>query len=154
MSWASTCPAAIAGLLAALRRTAALSGVLITNAAGITDLDAREVISVGFDPAGGPAAQAQVTREGAGGPDRERYPIRCAIGVTSGDEGEAAIAAAQERVFELLGAVAGAVKADPQLGGAVMSAWVSSWSLAQAQFKGGVTATLRAEVTVDAYTQR
>jgi len=156
MTWASTCPAAITGLLAALGRSAALSGVKVADGRGITDPDADEVISVGFTGADGEAAaDAALAAEGAGGdPSREQYAIRCAIGVTSGDEGDDGIAAARTRAFALLGAVGAAIVADRKLGGAVMSARVSSWSLGQAQVSGGVSVALRFEVSVDAYVQR
>lgn len=157
MSWSSSCPGALAGLLAALRRSAALSGVLVTRGMGVTDPGALEVVSVGFSGSPGDvgAADAQLAQEGTGGdPSRERYTIRCAIGVASGDEDEAGITAAEERAFALLGACGEAIRADGTLGRAVMSAFISSWSLDSGQVSGGARADLRFEVSVDAYTQR
>lgn len=157
MSWASTCPAAITGLLAALSRSPALSGVKVTRGAGITDPDAAEVVSVGFSgsPDDESAADAQLAQEGPGGaPDREQYVIRCAIGVVSGDEGDDGLTAAQERAFVLLGACGEAIRGDGKLGGAVMSAFISSWSLEGGQVSGGVRAAIRFGVSVDAYTKR
>lgn len=157
MTWASTCPGAIAGLLAAFRRSLALSGVTVTRGMGITDSSTLEVVSVGFSGSPGDVggADAQLQQEGTGGdPSRERYVIRCVISVASGDEGEAGIAAVEERAFALLGACGEAIGADVRLGGPVMSANVSSWSLDSGQVPGGVRADLRFEVSIDAYTQR
>ncbi len=157
MSWASTCPAAITGLLTALRRSPVLADLKVTRGGGITDMDATEFVSVGFSgsPDDESAAEAQLQQEGPGGdPSRERYVIRCAIGVVSGDEGEEGMAAAQERAFTLLSACGAAIRADGRLGGAVMSAFISSWSLEGGQVSGGVRAAIRFGVSVDAYTQR
>lgn len=155
MTWASTCPDAIAGLLAAFRASEALSGVLVTDGGGITDPDADAVVSVGFTGGDDAAADATLASEGpAGDPSREQYPVRCAAGVSSGDEGDAGLAAARARAFALLSACGATLAADRRLGGAVMSARLSSWSLEQSQTSGGAYVTLRFEVSIDAYTQR
>ena len=153
MSWASTCPAAITALLAALGGSAALDGVLVTDGPGITDPDADEVVSVGFDPAGEPGADAQVTREGAGPRNREQYRVNCAVIVTSGDGDAAGVAAARQRAFGLLAACGDAISADPTLGRTVLGAWVSSWSLATAQGSDGTRAEVRFSVSIDAFTR-
>jgi hypothetical protein len=155
VSWASTCPAAIAGLLAALGRSPALSGVTVNDGMGITDPDVAEVVSIGFSgsPDDEPAADAQVTREGAGLRNREQYRIACALAVTSGDAGAGALAAVRQRAFDLLGAAGDAISADPTLGRAVLGAWVSSWSLSPAQASNGVRAAIQFSVSIDAFTR-
>lgn len=158
MSWASTCPAAIAGLLVAFRRSAALAppDVLVTRGMGITDPDANAVVSVGFSGSPGDegAAEAQLTGDGAGAVrDREQYAIRCAIGVTSGDEGEDGRTAAEERAFALLGACGDAISADRTLNRAVMSARIASWSLDGGQVSDGVLVVIRFSVAIDAFTR-
>lgn len=156
MTYASTCPAAITGLLAALGRSQGLAGVLVTRGGGITDPDADEVVSVGYggvpDEA---AAEGTLAQEGgAGDRDREQYAIRCAAAVVSGDAGEQAIAAATERAFALFAACGEAIVADGRLGGAVMNAYISSWSHDAGQVSGGVSAVIRFSVSCDAYTRR
>ena len=60
--------------------------------------------------------------------------------------------AARARAFELFGVVGTLINADRFLGGAVMRAWISSWSFEAQQGRGGALATILFAVTYEAET--
>lgn len=161
MSYASTCPAAIAGILAALNRNADIAAavtagtLIVTDGQGLTDPDIDQVISVGYSEGDESAADATITPEGArGNPDRERYAIHCGLGVLSGDTGATAKSETRAQAYALLGDAGQALADDATLGKAVMNAWLSSWALQFRQTSGGTLAVIRFDISVDAYTQR
>lgn len=156
MSYASTCPAAIAGLLQALGRSADLAGVLVTDGIPVADETVEETIIVGYTAGDGEnAAEGDVAQEGYGGAtDREQYAIHCAAAVRNSDPEQ--LAAARSRVFVLFGACGQAIATDRKLGGAVMTAALGAWSLSAEHPAdvGGIYTEIRFDVSVDAYTVR
>lgn len=153
VSWASTVPDAIAGLLAALRGSAALDGVAVFDGPVVNGSTAMEVITVGYT--GGEDEDSADATEAIAGlsvqQQRERYVVRCAASVRNGS---ADMAAARTRAYELVGYVGGVLTADKTLGGAVMKASLGAATLRQAQDSRGALATVVFEVAVDAMTRR
>lgn len=153
MAWGSTLPAAMDALLQRFATAPELDGVKVYDGPVIDGSSALEALTVGYAGEDEPtAADGQSAREGLGA-DRshEEYTVRCAIEVLNGSDDAPA---ARRRAFELLGVVGGVLAADPRLGGAVMSAQVGTWTLAQAQTPQGAFVTLPFEIDVDAYTRR
>jgi hypothetical protein len=152
MTWASTVPDALNGLLVALRGTAALDGVAVFDGPVVSGSTAMEVITVGYT--GGEDEDSADATEAITGlsvqQQRERYTVRCAASVRNGS---ADLAAARNRAYELLGYVGGALAADKRLGGAVMMASLGAHQLRQAQDSRGALATVVFEVAVDAMTR-
>lgn len=153
MAWASTVPAAMTALLAAFRAAPGLAGTDVRDGPVVTASAASEVVIVGWygQMTDELAVEGALAMEGlAAEPDREQYVIRCAILAGSGDGN---MTAARTRAYELAAACGAAVAADRTLGGAVMSAYVTSQSLRQEQRQsGGAVATVEFGVGCDAYT--
>lgn len=153
MTWASTVPDAIDGLLAALRGSAALDGVAVFDGPVVSGSTAMEVITVGYT--GGEDEDSVDATEAIAGlsvqQSRERYVVRCAASVRNGS---ADMTAARTRAYELLGYIGHALAADKTLGGAVMKATLGAHVLRQAQDSRGAVATVVFEVAVDAMTRR
>lgn len=152
MSWSSTTPAALSALLAAFRAAPGLAGADIRDGPQVTASDATEAVIVGWygQASDQLAVTATETPEVFGGEaDRERYAIRCAAMVLSGDQD---ITAARTRAYVLLAACGSAVAADRTLAGTVMEAWAGSHSLRQEQGTKGAVATVEFAVECDAFT--
>jgi hypothetical protein len=147
--YASTCPAAIAGLLS-LFQTISLDGE-VRDGPDVGDSSAREVITVGYvGPDDDTAAEAAEVRGDMGGArDKESYDIHCATAVLIGDEGTAG---ARVRAFALLGQCGDWLRRSRNLGGAVMSARISTWTLRDDSTTGGAYCRIRFDVHVEAFT--
>lgn len=156
MAWSSTVPAAIAGLLAAWKRSPGLAApVAVHDGPEVTSSSARDVVIAGWYGLEGDdlAVESQDTAEGlAGSPDREQYVIRCAAIAKKGGKGE--IAAARVRAYELLAACGAAISTDRTLGGTVMRATIGTSSLRQVPDQKGITAVVEFGVEIDAYSGR
>ena len=155
MTYYSTVPAAMAGLVAAFRTSTSLglAGVAVRDGPVVTADPALEAVAVGYT---GDQSQDVVTGTASpegmgGGQDRERYAVTCTIEVldAGGD-----IAAARVRAYQLHAACGAAVGADRKLGGAVLIASVGIGSLRQQQTTGGALARVSFPVNVEAYTVR
>lgn len=159
MSWTSSVPGAITGLLAAYRASPDLAEpVAVRDGPVVTGSQARDAVIVGWygmeqDEL---AVEGQDTPEGLGGsPDREQFSIRCAAMSTNADGlPEEALTAARARAYELLAACGAAVAADRTLGGAVMRATMGASSLRQVPETDGITALVEFTVMCDAYSGR
>ena len=153
MTWAGTYPAAVAGLVTAWQRAYPLQGVELRNGPQLTNPQAQEVLTAAYTSLeDDTAADGEWTPEGlAGVPDREQYTIACAVSVLNGD-GD--VVAARARVFALAAAAGDAIAADATLGGAVMNAWMGSWTVREDAADPGMVATVRFGVRIDAYTNR
>ena len=155
MTYSSTVPAALAGLVAAFRNsiTLGLAGVPVRDGPQLTDAAGLEAVAVGYSgDQNTDAAAGSATPEGlSGGRDRERYTVTCAAEVL--DPG-ADIAAARTRVYQLHAACGAAIAADRTLGRAVLGAVPGPWTLRQQQTPNGALARIVFGVTVDAYTTR
>lgn len=153
MAWASTAPAAIAGLVAVLAASPDLAGVGLRDGPRVVADGATEVVTVGFTDEDNPAVvDGSMTYEGlAVAPLRETYSVRCAAVVR---RGSGDITDARGRAYELLAAVGGVLAADKTLGGVALSARVGDVTLSQDQTSKGAAATVAFSVDVDAYTTR
>lgn len=146
---ASTIPAALSNLLAALQ------------AAGLPAVDGPEVgvdsdtetVAVGYTDAEDDTTAVDAATAIEGGtvtPLREQYTIRCAVMTYDGDPDQ--LPALRVRAYGLLDQVAAVLAADTTLGGAVMLSWISGHTLLQEQGSGGATAVIRFGVECDANT--
>jgi hypothetical protein len=163
MAWASTVPAAIAGLVAALKAQE-LPGVEVYDGPAVSESTALEVIMVGFtgetmsrtgaypEPEQ-PEIDVTSTLDGnlALLPVREQYPIRSLIAVLNGAQD---VTAATERAYELLAAVGSAVAADKKLGGAVAMATLGNHATTRSQTSRGALVSMMFEVMCDGWTKR
>jgi hypothetical protein len=163
MAWASTVPAAIAGLVSALKAQE-LEGVEIYDGPAVSESRALEVIMVGFT--GETMARtgaypepeqpevevtASLDMQLAVTPLREQYQIRSLIAVLNGGKD---VAAATARAYDLLAAVGAALAADKKLGGAVALATLGNHSTTRAQTSKGTLVSLMFEVNCDGWTRR
>jgi len=154
MAYASTFPAAVAGLTAAWRFAPGLAGVLVADMVSLTDSSTEEAVIAAYAGTDDDiAAEGTLAQEGYDGVrDRELYDIRCAIAVRRGG-GD--LAAARARAFVLLAVCGQALAADRKLGGAVMTAVITSWSLlTDLSLDEGALARIRFNVSIDAFTNR
>ena len=155
MTYYSSVPAALAGLVAAFRTSTGLglAGVAVRDGPLVTADPALEAVAVGYTgDQGQDVVTGTASPEGMGGvQDRERYAVTCTIEVldAGGD-----IAAARVRAYQLHAACGAAVGADRKLGGAVLIASVGIGSLRQQQTTGGALARVSFPVNVEAYTVR
>jgi hypothetical protein len=154
VTWSSSVPGAIAGVLAAFRASADLARpVDIRDGPVVTGSAAVDAVIAGWHGMENDelAVEGQGTTEGlAGLPDREQYSIRCAAMSLSGTGN---VVAARTRAYELLAACGAAIAADRTLGGAVMRASVGASSLFQ-EPADGMRAVVQFSVDCDAYTGR
>jgi hypothetical protein len=146
MTWGSTAPQAIQTIVAALQ--AALPGVVVQRGPVVSDDPAVESVSVAYAEGADPAVEGSFTDESRVA-DKESYVIRCVIGVRNGD---ADVTAAENRAFELLGAVGTALRANHTLNDLVLLAHPGDWSMPQEQNDLGATAALAFDIDIDAYT--
>ncbi|WP_265560927.1 hypothetical protein [Streptomyces hygroscopicus] len=149
--WASTTPAAIAGLVDVLRRDPDLTATTVFDGPQATGWSGTEAITVGYtDEETSHSVDGSVIGEGlALSPTREQYTIQCAIWVLNGS---ADITAARERAYAVLAVVGGALTSDQTLGGAVAAARLAAVALQQEQTQQGAVASIFFGVEVDTYT--
>lgn len=155
MTYYSSVPAAIAGLVAAFRSSTGLglAGVPVRDGPQVTAAPGLEAVAVGYT-----AGQDQDVVTGSaspeglgGGQDRERYAITCTAEVldTAGS-----ITAARARAYALHAACGAAITADRTLGKTVLQASLGIGSLRQQQTADGALARVVFPVNVEAYTSR
>lgn len=150
---ASTMPAALDGLLTAVRARPALAEL---NAAGAifdgpprTDMP-QEFISIGWGGADeDPSVEATEADAGLEA-NREDYQILGLAYVWSGDQDFKPL---RDRAFALLDEVNAAIQSDITLGGAVMRGRLSASVLAQAPINAGAAVAVRFTVTCAAFTR-
>jgi hypothetical protein len=148
MSYASSAPAAVSGLI-----------TLLTDA-GLTVVDGPQVIGdsstdgwviVGYSDGQGAAVTAVASPGNASlTAQRERYEIRNCIAITSGDQDD--LASARAQAFQILATVGEALADDQTLGGAAWSALISEWAYMPAQVPEGATVALDFTITVTGQT--
>ncbi len=156
MAWGSTVPAAMAGLVtlvggrvAALVIPAGGTRPQVKDGAQVGSQGTREAIDIGYQDEDHAAVEAVIDpEESVPVADLEHYTINCAIRILKARD----IVAARNRAFELLALVGGAIKSDRTLGGAVMTARVTSYSLEPTQSIGGALAPILFGVTCTAWT--
>jgi hypothetical protein len=149
MAWGSTAPAAMAGLVTLVKGRVAAMAVptggtrpVVKDGAEVGSQGTREAIDIGYQDEDHAAVEA-VLDPYTPSADLEEYTINCAIRILRARD----MVAARNRAFELLDLVGAAVSGDPFLGGAVMNARVSSWSLEPTQSLGGALAPILFGVT-------
>lgn len=153
MSYASTVPGALAGLVSLLRAAPALQGVEITDGPPVGDSAATEAISVGWSPSEDvDAAEVNATAMGLAGfpASAEQVIIHCSLGVLNG-AGD--LAAARARAYVLHAAVGQAIAGDATLRGAVASAELGDHSLRQSDTTGGMLARINFPVRATGFTR-
>ena len=153
-AWAPTAPAAISGLLTALKAEPGLAGVEIHDGPAVTASAALEAVIVGWYGIKGDALAVESTITSAGltaHPGRETYDILCAVMVR---DGSGDIAAARTRAYALVSACGSAIASDQTLGKAVMLARLGRVSLQQIQDDAGALAIIEFTVPCDAFTGR
>ena len=157
VTWASTVPDAIDGLLAAWRASPDLAPpVDVRDGPVITSSTARDAVICGWSGVEGDetAADGQEIPEGlAGNRDREQYAIRCAA-LSEFTGSSAAASAARVRAYALASACGAAVTADRQLGGLVLRAMIGPFTLRYVPGPSGMLAAVEFSVTIDAFTTR
>jgi hypothetical protein len=163
VSWSSSVPAALAGLLATFQASpglgAATPPVPVRDGHVVTGSQASTVVVVGWTGKDGDdtAVENTATTEGlAGNPDRERFQIRCAAMALNGggSAGSGDLPAARTAAYALHAACGAAVAADRKLGGAVTRASMGDHVLHQDATQRGQRAIVEFMVQVDAYTGR
>lgn len=151
MTFTSTVPAAIDGLVAAFGALE-LDGATIIDGPRVGGGTLNGVIIVGWTGDESPESTSGTSMLASYSTQRQReqYTITCAASVLRG--GKNKMSAARTRAFELYGAAAGALAADKTLGGVVMSARSGELNLVQSQDSRGAVATVVFAVDVDAFT--
>lgn len=164
MTWATTVPAALEGLVAALRAAPGLEGVDVYDGPVVSESKATAAISVGFtgERMSQTGAYPETTEAAvevssapaslAGPADQaEQYTVQNMLAVLDGSRD---VTAARTRAYKLLAAAGQAVTGDKTLGGAVAMARPGDHSLTQEQGQRGALVTIMFEVTVSAWTSR
>lgn len=150
MTWTSTVPAAIDGLVAAFGAIELTNGAVV-DGPRVGSSTLMEVLIVGWtgddspEAVAGTSALASYTTSR----QREQYTVTCAASVL---RGSGQMSAARARAFELYGAAAGILAGDKTLGGVVMSARPAEINLMQSQDTRGAVATVVFAVDVDGFT--
>jgi len=149
MAWGSTAPAAMAGLVTLVKGRVAAMAVppggtrpVVKDGAQPGSQGTREAIDIGYQDEDHAAVEAALDPYTPAA-DLEEYTINCAIRIMKARD----MAAARNRAFELLDLVGAAISGDPFLGGTVMNARISSWSLEPTQSLGGALAPILFGVT-------
>ena len=156
MAWGSTAPAAMAGLVTLVGgRVAALvipvggTRPQVKDGAQVSSAGTKEAIDIGYQDEDNAAVEWVIDPdESTTAADLEHYTINCAVRILKARD----MIAARNRAFELLAVVGGAIKTDPTLGGAVMTARITSYSLEPVQSLGGALAPILFGVTCTAWT--
>src|SRR5690606_33931469 len=114
---------------------------------------ADDVMLIGFtgEPGEQAVTSARARQQGATAPDRERYAITCLSAAWEGQRDDPV--AVREKAYFFIDALAAELARDQTLGGAVMTARISTDALAQAQTERGATAVVRFVVHVEAFTR-
>jgi hypothetical protein len=156
MAWGSTAPAAMAGLVTLVGgRVAALviptggTRPVVKDGAQPGAQGTREAIDIGYQDDDHAAVEWAIDiDESTTAADLEHYTVNCAVRILKARD----MVAARTRAFELLALVGGAIKGDRTLGGAVMTARITSYSLEPTQSLGGALAPILFGVTCTAWT--
>ncbi len=156
MAWGSTAPAAMAGLVtlvggrvAALVIPAGGTRPQVKDGAVVSSAGTREAIDIGYQDEDTDSVEWVIDpEESVQAADLEHYTINCAVRILKARD----MVAARNRAFELLALVGGAIRSDRTLGGVVMDARITSYSLEPTQSLGGALAPILFGVTCTAWT--
>lgn len=151
----STIPAVLDALVALAER-AWPDAVQVLDGGPTTNVE-RDVIEIGYSGSTTePDVRSTLTREQLDmQPDLERYDVMCLVSAWRGDAnrgGKPDARTTRNRAFELLAGVHRELALDPQLGGTVMMARLSTLDMAADQTGDGPVCTVRFVVHIDAFT--
>lgn len=149
----STIPAVLDALVALAER--AWPNVQVLDGGPTTNVE-HDVIEIGYSGSPNePDVRANLTREQIDmDPDHESYDVMCMVSAWRGDahrDGRPDAHTTRARAFELLAGIRAELARDPQLGGMVMLAQMSTLDMAADQTHAGPVCTIRFVVHVDAY---
>jgi hypothetical protein len=147
----SRIPAAIDGLVSALRAAPALDGVVVFDGPPPRDLTDRDLVAVGWQLGGDSSAEMTQDFASAGARTRdETFAVACWLEAWTGDID---VGLRRARAFVLLGAVEEVLRGTnsnptaPTLGGAVLWAHLTQASLLQQNTQDGVRVGIAFTVT-------
>jgi hypothetical protein len=146
MSWGSSVPTAITALVATFRAGYG-TAVPVRDGATVSDSGKLEAVAVAYESEDTPAFEG-VFDPYASASDMEEATINCAVRVLKGRDP----VAARARAFVLFNQAGGYIKNDRTLGGAVMRAWISTYSGVTPQSRGGPEIVIAFGVTFQAET--
>lgn len=142
----STVPAAVDALLAILRASAALSAVTVVDGPPTTSVAGPDHLFIGWQPGSEAAVTLQQDFNAAGARTRdEQYDI---VGYAESRTGDLSMSISRTRVFEVIAALEGALRATeaapaaPTLNGTVQWAHLTTGNFAQIQTNDGPVAGL------------
>ncbi|MFD9949822.1 hypothetical protein ACFWYW_55865 [Nonomuraea sp. NPDC059023] len=148
----STIPAVLDALVAAAER--ALPDVQVLDGGPTVEV-CDDVIAIGYSGSTEPDVRSILTREQLDmQPDLERYDVMCMASAWRGDahnDGRPDSKTVRDRVFQLLAGLRDELARDPQLGGVVMMARMSTMDVMFHQTKAGPVCEARFQVHVDAF---
>lgn len=146
----STVPAVLDALVQ--RFTLAIPDAHVSDGQPINLYD--DMVMVGFTgtPGGTSVTDTRETAQMASSPDREQYDITNVVSAWKGVADD--VKAVRDRAYELVDAMAAELASDPQLGGLVMLARLTSGNLAQYFTEDGVSVDVTITIAVDAFTRR
>ncbi len=152
MSWESRVPATLDALVALFSGVSSLQGI-VRDGPTVTGDAAQDIVLVGYtgvDDAG--AADGTLIPEGmALEPNREQFSVQCAALSLRGNQD---MGDARRTAYAMFAACGAALISDHTLGGLVLRAAISDYSLTQEQTDGGALASVLFSVACDAYTER
>lgn len=149
----TTVPAVLSALVA-LGATTMPDPVKVFDGSPDTDQPPDEFLSIGFSRAEDEGSVDGDTTDQGNHTCAESYMVHCLLSVATGDTGPGTVAARRTRAAELWGMYAGAIRADPTLGGVLTAggrasctgfAWIYGPSL-----QGGTYAEVAFDVAVTA----
>ena len=142
----STIPAAIDGLISALKMDRFLASIPIIDGQPTTDLP-KDYLAIGYSDDEGNSVSGSQTPAGLGGLRREeKFTIACEV---SSWVGTTVMKTARDRAFLILGNVETVVRNDGTLGGAVaFSDFGQTIEVSQVQTDQGAVVTIRFNVAI------
>jgi hypothetical protein len=148
---ASTIPAAMSALFDLWDNAPGVGGAGIKVSDGpFTGAPPNQMVTVGYNGEGDEAVTGTTTAEGyKGDPDREDYSILCSAAATTGSDSQVSVRAS---AFDLYNACCAALTDDPTLGGVVLRAMPSEFTVRQIAGTGGRACLVLFSVSVTAYT--
>jgi hypothetical protein len=143
---ASTIPAAIDGLIAALKTNTQLSSVQVIDGQPTTDLPGDYVL-IGFGDDSGASVSGTQTPASLGNLRRsEQYTINCEV---SAWQGSTNMKIVRDRAFQILASVEDVVRSNATFGGAVMFAdFGQNIDLNQIQTAQGAVAVIKFTISI------
>jgi hypothetical protein len=158
MAWTQNVGLAVDRLVAALHdlQATTLDGTDVLDGPVVSGSTALKAITIGYQPedtligVDGESDREDMTA----GRSRGKFSINCQAAVLAGSTEQAAVSQARRDACGLVDIVGGALADDPKLGGAVMSAQITHFTMAQAASQKGPLVVMAFVVGCDAFSQR